>query len=84
VTTIRPNHLPQTPQRPQSQDTTKLAAQRAFFAALGQAQTTAGAATATVSVSAPAPPAPATRASAGPPDTPQKILRPGSLFDIRV
>lgn len=84
MTPIRPSHLPQTSQRPQSQDSTKLAAQRAFFnAALGQAPATA-ATPATASSSGPAAPAQVTRAAAPPADSAQKILRPGSLLDIRV
>lgn len=86
MTTIRPNLYPQTQTRPQDQDSAKLAAQRAFFsAALSQAQgaaapsTTQGAAPAVSSAPAQAP-----RTAAAPPEQAQKILRPGSLLDIRV
>lgn len=87
VTTIRPNLYPQTQTRQQPQDSGKLAAQRAFFDALSQArapaQTAAAPTAATSQAAAPAqvqrmPPA------AAPTEQPQKILRPGSLFDIRV
>jgi len=87
VTTIRPNLYPQTQTRPQNQDSAKLAAQRAFFDALSQARAPAQAA-ATPSVAATAQataPTPIQRtAAAAPSESPQKILRPGSLFDIRV
>jgi hypothetical protein len=85
VTTIRSNPFPQqTPQRPMGQDTSKLAAQRAFFEALGKAQAPVQAAppTAQTTVAAPAPPQRTVAVEPG--DQPQKILRPGSLFDIRV
>ena len=88
MTTIRSNPFPQqTPQRPMGQDTSKLAAQRAFFEALGKAQAPAQTAAAApqATVAAPAATAGAQRTVAvqsG--DQPQKILRPGSLFDIRV
>jgi hypothetical protein len=85
VTTIRPNPFPAAAPQAQaaSLDSAKQAAQRAFFAAaLGQA-------------AAPAPAAPqpqvqtqASRPAARTPDPaaepPQRILRPGSLLDIRV
>lgn len=82
---IRPNMLPpSTLPGGERQDAGKLSAQRAFFqAALSQAQgATAAAAPAPTQAAAqvqrtvPAAPAPA--------DQPQKILRPGSLLDIRV
>ena len=86
MTTIRPNLYPQTQTRPQPQDSGKLAAQRAFFDALSQAraptQTAAPAAT-TVPVARAAPP-PVQRTAEAAAEQPQKILRPGSLFDIRV
>lgn len=88
MTTIRPNLYPQTQQRPQNQDSAKLAAQRAFFnAALGQAQAPAASAAPQAAVSAPttaaAPPL-AQRTAAAPAEQGQRILRPGSLIDIRV
>lgn len=88
MTTIRSNPFPQqTPQRPMGQDTSKLAAQRAFFEALGKAQAPvqAAAPAAQTTVAAPSAPVPPQRTVAVEPgDQPQKILRPGSLFDIRV
>lgn len=89
MTTIRPNLYPQTQARPQSQDGGKLAAQRAFFDALNQArapgQTAAPASPAATTVTQASTPAPVQRmAAAAPTEQPQKILRPGSLFDIRV
>jgi hypothetical protein len=88
VTTIRPNLYPQTQARPQNQDSGKLAAQRAFFDALSQARapTQAAAAPATAAMTQAAAPAQVQRTppAAAPTEQPQKILRPGSLFDIRV
>lgn len=85
VTTIRPNLYPQTQQRPQAQDTGKLAAQRAFFDALAQARAPTQAAAPAAATAAPAPQAaPVQRMTTTPTEQPQKILRPGSLFDIRV
>lgn len=85
MTTIRPNLLPPGGHGPQAQpqDAGKLSAQRAFFeAALRQA----GGPAATAAPAAAAPAAePAFRAGAvSPQDAPQKVLRPGSLIDIRV
>ena len=89
MTTIRPNLYPQTQAQPQ--DAAKLAAQRAFFnAAMGQGQAAAAPAAprATVAPQQAAAQAPVQRAAVAPAATsaeqPQKILRPGSLFDIRV
>ena len=88
MTTIRPNLYPQTQARTQNQDSAKLAAQRAFFDALSQARAPAQAAATTAPAAAStaqAAPAPAQRMpAAAPTEQPQKILRPGSLFDIRV
>jgi hypothetical protein len=85
VTTIRPNIHPQTHTRPQNQDSAKLAQQRAFFnAAMGQAQTPAQAAAAPVAPTASGAPAPTQRTASIPAEQPQKVLRPGSLIDIRV
>lgn len=89
MTTIRSNPFPQpqTPQRPLGQDTSKLAAQRAFFEALGktQAPTQTAAPAAPAATAAPAQAAPAQRTvAAQPSEQPQRIPRPGSLFDIRV
>lgn len=88
MTTIRPNLYPQTQARPQPQDGAKLAAQRAFFNALGEAQR--GSAPNAAQAAVTAPPATASNAptrvepAAPPADQAQKVLRPGSLFDIRV
>jgi len=82
---IRPSALPPTHQPQQGTDASKAAAQRAFFqAAFGGTQ--APAAPQAVQASATAAPAqPAQRMpAAAPAEAPQKILRPGSLFDIRV
>lgn len=88
MTTIRPNLYPQTPQRPSSQDTGKAAAQRAFFDALSQAraptQATATAAPATVAQTVTRAPTPVQRTETTAPEQPTRLLRPGSLFDIRV
>ena len=87
MTTIRPNLYPQTQARPQNQDSGKLAAQRAFFDALSQARAPAqtAAAPVTAATSQATAPAPVQRpAATAPTEQPQKIMRPGSLFDIRV
>ena len=84
MTTIRPNVYPQqAPPGGQRDDAGKLAAQRAFFeAALGRAQAPAAAA-------APAEPTAPARTAQVAPTAPseapqQRVLRPGSLLDIRV
>lgn len=88
MTTIRPNILPPSHQGPQPQDRDRMAAQRAFFAqAMGQAQAATSPAPSPVSapVSSGATVAAArTTASPSSAEAPQKILRPGSLIDIRV
>lgn len=89
MTTIRPNLYPQSQQRPLNQDAGKAAAQRAFFDALAQAraptQAAPTAAPTTTQATQATAPAPAQRmAASAPTEQPQKILRPGSLFDIRV
>lgn len=85
MTTIRPNLLPQTPQRAPNEDSARLAAQRAFFsAAMGQTQASA-ASRATAAAPPVAQPAQVNRIdAAASSEAPQKILRPGSLLDIRV
>lgn len=85
MTTIRPNLLPQTPQRAPNEDSARLAAQRAFFnAAMGQAQADA-APRASATAPAVTQPAPVNRIdAAASSEAPQKILRPGSLLDIRI
>ena len=79
---IRPTAAPPLPQAgPPSQDAGKLAAQKAFFAMVsGQAQPAAAA----PQPAAAAAPAPVNRITSAPAENPQKVLRPGSLLDIRV
>lgn len=93
MTTIRPNPFPAAaPQgHAQSLDSAKQAAQRAFFAAalgqahVGPAQSPAAAAPQPqVQAQAQARPAPAARMPDSTAEPPQRILRPGSLLDIRV
>jgi hypothetical protein len=90
VTPIRPTGYPTPPAPNPAADAARLAAQRAFFdQALGRA---AGApatqATAAVQAPAAAPAAPApvvrTVQVQAPAESPAKLLRPGSLLDIRV
>lgn len=93
MTAIRPPFPPPTPAAPQGvQGQARNAAQKAFFeAALGRAapaqapvQTTRTAQTAEVQVRAtPVRESPQPIRTA-PEEAPQKILRPGSLLDIRV
>lgn len=81
LTTIRPNAFPQPPQvGGQRDDAGKLAAQRAFFAAIGQAQAPAAAA----APAAPQAAAQVNRIAEAAPSAPQRIARPGSILDIRV
>ncbi|MCR5878223.1 hypothetical protein [Phenylobacterium sp. J367] len=85
VNPIRPLGVAPTPQPAPAQrtDAGRMAGQRAFFDMIaGKAPAAAAAATA-----APATPAavtPATRSAAAPAEAPAKILRPGSLLDIRI
>jgi hypothetical protein len=82
MTAIRPQPFPptQAPAGPSRADQAKLAAQRAFFdAALGKA---AGPAP-TLATATPAAVSPQRIPDAAA-EKPQKILRPGSLLDIRV
>ena len=84
VTTIRPNLLPPGGHGPQAQpqDHAKTAAARAFFdAALRQAAAPVQAAAPAVTA---APQPSARTASVQTDEAPQKVLRPGSLIDIRV
>ncbi|WP_293898172.1 hypothetical protein [Phenylobacterium sp.] len=87
VNPIRPSAQPPTSLTPMAgpaQDAAKLAAQRAFFAMVsGQAQPAAVAQAAAPQAAAPAVRA-VMRAAVQPAEPPQKIMRPGSLFDIRV
>ena len=90
MTTIRPNPFAQGQANPNAgsgQDPAKTAAARAFFeAALGRSQapaaTTAAAPTAPPQTQAQAAATRAAPAAGG--DQPTRILRPGSLIDIRV
>lgn len=86
VTTIRPNVYPQqSPLGGQRDDAGKLAAQRAFFEAAMARASGAAAPSAPAAPAEPAAPPRATQvAPAAPAEAPQKILRPGSLLDIRV
>ncbi|ODT89308.1 hypothetical protein [Phenylobacterium sp. SCN 70-31] len=91
MTTIRPNPFAQAfpqahasqaqpPQAPAREEAGRLAAQRAFFAAAtGRAQPAAAPAAETPRV-----PPPTVNRVAEVADPPQKILRPGSILDIRV
>ncbi|MGA0605804.1 hypothetical protein ACO2Q0_07365 [Phenylobacterium sp. VNQ135] len=83
MTPIRPNLPPQVGQPQQRAiDPARLAAQKAFFAAaLGQA----GAVPPPQAPAAAAPREAPRAAAAGPQEAqPQRILRPGSILDIRV
>lgn len=85
MTTIRPNVFPQqAPLGGQRDEAGRLAAQRAFFAAVsGQAQ--APTAAAAPVQAAPQATAQVNRiAEAAPTEAPQRIPRPGSILDIRV
>jgi hypothetical protein len=81
LTTIRPNVFPQQPPvGGQRDEAGRLAAQRAFFAAVS-AQAPAAAAAPV----APQAPAQVNRiAQTAPSEAPQRIPRPGSILDIRV
>lgn len=80
MTPVRPSPFPAVPQAPQG-DTARLAAQKAFFeVALGRAAAPAVTA-------APVDSPPVARAQRTPDlaaAAPTKVLRPGSLLDIRV
>jgi hypothetical protein len=83
VTTIRTTPFPQAPNPAVTPDAGKMAAQRAFFAALaGKTAATAAEAAAAPAAAAPTA-APAPRVAVGA-EPPAKILRPGSIIDIRV
>jgi hypothetical protein len=80
VNPIRPPLLPASTAAQQGSDAAKLAAAKAFFAAaMGQPSAPA----VTPEPSAPRTTAPV-RSQAASSEAPQKILRPGSLLDIRV
>jgi hypothetical protein len=79
VTTIRTTPFPHQPPPGLQPDAGKMAAQRAFFATLtGKAEAV------TDNATAPATTSPPVSRSAAPSEPPSKILRPGSLIDIRV
>ena len=82
VTPIRPQQpAPIAPQGPAPSDAGRLSAQKAFFAmAMGQGQP---AAVAAEPAAAPVP-APVNRIASAPAGAPAKILRPGSMLDMRV
>jgi len=89
VTAVRPPHFPSSPSaQPAQPDAARLAAQKAFFdMALGKAAAptrSGAAAVATAVTAAPAAVAAAPRIPERGAEKPQKILRPGSLLDIRV
>lgn len=80
---VRPAIQPAPPVAPRP-DAGRLTAQKAFFqAALGKAEPAAAPA-ALAAPQARAEAQPATPATAAPQEPPKKILRPGSLLDIRV
>lgn len=84
MTPIRPNSYPIQPAANPAADAARQAAQKAFFAA-AMGRTTAPAAPQSTAL-APAP-APVQRAEIRPDpaaEAPAKMLRPGSLLDIRV
>lgn len=85
MTTIRPNVFPQqAPLGGQRDEAGRLAAQRAFFAAVA-GQTQAPTAAAAPAQAAPPAAAQVNRiAETAPTDAPQRIPRPGSILDIRV
>jgi hypothetical protein len=82
LTTIRPNVFPQQAPLGGQRDDAKAAAARAFFAAaMGQAQASAApVAPVEAQTTAPVQRMPA----AAPTEAPQRMLRPGSILDIRV
>ncbi len=83
LTTIRPNVFPQqAPLGGQGDEAGRLAAQRAFFAAVsGQTQ---AAAVAAAPAAQPAPAQVNRIAEAAPSEAAPRIARPGSILDIRV
>jgi len=82
VTAVRPPIFPQPPQTPGPARDTRSAAQKAFFdLAMGKA---AAAPQAAPSAAPSATPAALQRIPDTDAEKPQKILRPGSLLDIRV
>jgi hypothetical protein len=95
VTPIRPNAFPLPSAQPSPADAARSAAQRAFFdAAMGRSAAPASAAQASAQITAPSQAAVFTPSTASAQrvdlrpapnaDPPAKLLRPGSLLDIRV
>jgi len=88
LTPIRPGMPPATPATSAGADAARLAAQRAFFQqALGRPAAAAppAAAQASIRAQAPAPPVRTVEVRPSPnAEAPARILRPGSLLDIRV
>ena len=79
---VRPPIFPPTAPAPQRADPARLAAQKAFFqAALGQA---AAAPAAALTATPPRAPATLQRIPDPTAEKPARILRPGSLLDIKV
>jgi hypothetical protein len=86
VSTIRPTGFPPVQQSPTParSEAARLEAQRAFFQmATGQAQAAAPARP-SLAAAAPANPPPVSRIPSNDAEPPARILRPGSLLDIRV
>lgn len=89
MTTIRPNPFPaaaaQVAPQGQSLDTARQTAQRAFFAAaLGQAAPLQAAPQPVAQAASEARPAVVSRLPDPAAEAPSRVLRPGSLLDIRV
>jgi hypothetical protein len=87
VTTIRPTGLPpvQPAVQPQRSEAARLEAQKAFFQmATGKAQAPVAAAPTTASTTPVRATSPAPRIAELSAEPPAKILRPGSLLDIRI
>ncbi len=85
---IRPTGLPFTPPTGQAPDAARSAAQKAFFdAAMGRAPAPAAPQTLARTAAAAPAAAPVQRAEIRPApraEAPAKVLRPGSLLDIRI
>jgi hypothetical protein len=87
VTAVRPSIFPTQPApvAPGRADQAKSAAQKAFFdMAMGKAAAPATAPAAAAMAAPPATPAASPRIPDAAAEKPQKILRPGSLLDIRI
>ncbi|WP_133254950.1 hypothetical protein [Phenylobacterium hankyongense] len=87
MTTIRPTGLPpvQPAVQPQRSEAARLEAQKAFFQlATGKAQAPVAAAPTALATAPVRAAAPAPRIAAPSAEPPARILRPGSLLDIRI